>query len=140
MICKVKRLDERAIIPTKAYGGDSGWDIYAVSREDILPMQTRRIPLGIAIGFPPGVGGQLRPRSSQSLKGVLVHTGTIDQKFIGELCVTITNLSHCDVYRIFSGDRICQLVLEHVLETTMAEADELQDTQRGQLGHGSSGK
>lgn len=138
-ICRVKLLRFRAKAPTRAYPGDTCFDLYAVEPLVIQRSDTVVVPLGIAIELPAGYGAQVRPRSSQSKRGVLVSLGTVDGPFRGELGATITNLSR-EPYEIEAGMRVAQLAIEQVPDFQMVEVLELSETVRGDAGWGSSGK
>lgn len=169
---KVKQLSEDAIIPTKAYESDSGFDLYA--SEDIIvePGDTVKVPLGIAIEPPKGYEMQIRPRSGISSKTKLrVQFGTVDNSFRGEVKVTIDNIEapsgvafesefvpgsfiisnvagedtlideqkDVNTYIIRKGERIAQGVIQKASKFVMEEATQLDETERGEGGFGSSG-
>lgn len=136
---RVKKLSREAVIPTKTHDSDSGWDLYAPHTVNIEPLQTVKIPLEIALGLPEGYEAQGRPRSGRSLSGLLVHFGTIDQEYVGELGVVVTNLSESYAYEIKAGQRVAQMVIAPVLRTRVIEVEELAPTSRGCKGFGSSG-
>ena len=88
-----KRLDESAIIPTKAHASDSGFDLYALKNTIIEPGETAVVPTGIAVKLPSGYEAQVRPRSGVTTKTKLrVQLGTIDNEFRGELGVIVDNV------------------------------------------------
>jgi dUTP pyrophosphatase len=138
---KFKRLSDLGRPPAYAKDGDSGADLYAadVGSGILWPSETRVIWTDIAIELPEGYEAQIRPRSSLSAKGILVHLGTIDQGYRGQLGVTMTNTGD-DRYIIQRGDRIAQLVVAPVLRAVFEEADELSSSERSTAGYGSSGR
>lgn len=142
---KYKRLTETAKAPTKAYPGDLGWDLYADTRSTatcyrICPHETKKIPTGLALELPYGWGALIRPRSSQGNSSIHVFGGVMDNSYRGEWCVLVHNASH-DIAKIYSpGDKIGQLVLIPLPETTMVEVFDLSDTERAEKGYGSSGQ
>jgi|SRR5690625_213387 len=88
-----KRLDESAIIPTKAHASDSGFDLYALEDTIIEPGETAVVSTGIAVKLPSGYEAQVRPRSGVTTKTKLrVQLGTIDNEFRGELGVIVDNV------------------------------------------------
>src|SRR5690625_7042344 len=90
-----KRLNDDAILPTKAHPTDSGFDLYA-SAEDVIiePGETVVVPTGIAVELPKGFEAQVRPRSGITAKTKLrVQLGTIDQDYRGEIGVIVDNIS-----------------------------------------------
>jgi dUTP pyrophosphatase len=74
-----------------------------------LKQGIQRVPLGFSLAIPPGYEVQVRPRSGNTLDGVLVVFGTVDSDYTGELSALV----HSDTARPFSG-RLCQLVLARV--------------------------
>ena len=99
---------------------------------------TVTIPTGIAIELQPGTEAQVRPRSSISKRGLLVHLGTVDNGYRGEIGVIVSNISNYSAV-IRPGDRIAQLVVAPVLYPKFREAEELSETERGEGGFGSTG-
>ena|SRR5690554_6894501 len=89
-----KRLNDNAIIPTKAYPTDSGFDLYASKDVIIRPGETTVVPTGIAVELPPGYEATVRPRSGITAKTKLrVQLGTIDNEYRGEIGVIVDNIS-----------------------------------------------
>jgi len=99
-----------------------------------------RVPTGIALEFPPGYDVQVRPRSGLSARGVHVAFGTIDADYRGELLVTMWTSGDLREYAVHDGDRIAQLVVSRIVPVTIVEAGELTPTERGERGHGSTGR
>src|SRR5690625_2573440 len=101
-----KRLDESAIIPTKAHVSDSGFDLYALEDTIIEPGETKVIPTGIAVSLPAGYEAQVRPRSGVTAKTKLrVQLGTIDNGDTGEIGVIVDNIRYTkDGVDILSGE------------------------------------
>ena len=126
----------------QAIEGDVGIDLHANEKTWIEPFETVVIGTGTRIELPKGYGAEIRPRSSISKEGLLVHHGTIDNGYRGELMVTITNLKQREVELIVDGQRIAQLVLHKIenVELKKVTDDELSDTERGANGYGSTGK
>jgi dUTP pyrophosphatase len=139
-LINIKLLHPNATIPTRKHSGDSGADLAYPGPGTMYldSLETRVIPTGIAIELPPGTEAQVRPRSSISKRGLLVHLGTVDNGYRGEIGVIISNISnHSAVIR--PGDRIAQLVVAPVLYPKFREVDELDETERGDGGFGSTG-
>ena len=89
-----KRLDESAIIPTKAHASDSGFDLYALEDTIIEPGETAVVPTGIAVKLPAGYEVQVRPRSGVTTKSKLrVQLGTIDNGYTGDIGVIVDNFN-----------------------------------------------
>src|SRR5690625_4433665 len=88
-----KRLNDNAVIPTKAHPTDSGFDLYASEDVIIEPGKTVVVPTGIAVELPKGFEAQVRPRSGVTAKTKLrVHLGTIDNGYKGEIGVIVDNI------------------------------------------------
>lgn len=139
----VQRLDLDLPLPIAAHTGDAGIDLHA--RIDIvLPARGGRalVPTGIAVAIPAGFFGQVVPRSGLALKhGVtLVNTpGIIDSGYRGELQVIMINTDPNIDYQVKRGDRIAQLVIQEVVETTWQVVEQLEGEDRGG-GFGHSGR
>lgn len=127
-------------LPRYAYEGDSGLDLpYAGQRAvTIEPLETTLLPTGMAFLIPVGYEGQVRPRSNTSLRAILVHLGTIDRSYVGEVSVIVTNLSHVPVV-VRPGDRLAQLVVAPVARCAVIPTRELPPTTRGAAKFGSTG-
>lgn len=136
-----KKLDPRAIIPTRANPTDSGLDLSCIEGFILAPGERRLIPTGLSVLLPTGFEGQVRPRSGNALKKgvtVLNAPGTVDESYTGPLGVLLVNLSG-ENQTFQPGDRIAQLVLGPVLTCPVEEIQELPETDRGGGGWGSSG-
>jgi dUTP pyrophosphatase len=98
------------------------------------------VPTGLAIEVPVGFDVQVRPRSGLSLKGVGVAFGTVDADYRGELRVTMWTFGDLSEYELHDGDRIAQLVIARLTPVRVVEVRELSATERGDGGHGSTGR
>ena len=133
------RLSDKGIIPTRAYEGDLGYDLYA-SEEIIIPKWRQGlVPTSISVEFPAGWGGFIKDRSSMAVKGIHTHAGVIDHGYRGEIKVVIRNNSPEGIV-IRKGDKIAQLVPIPVSDWKIVEADngELASSERHDKGFGSS--
>lgn len=141
-----KKLDEKAIMPTRGSLKSSGLDLYALEDTLIKAGETKLIKTGIAFGIPEGFEIQVRPRSGLSLKTPLIvknSPGTVDQDYTGECSVImhlLQNSQGVDSYVIKRGDRIAQAVLCPVAILDLEEVTVLDKTNRGADGFGSTGK
>lgn len=139
---KIKLIDENCK-PYRAYETDSGLDLRArivIGDKVVLqPMRTMTIYTGVAIELPQGYEAQIRPRSGLSKKGVITAFGTVDNSYRGEIKVTLINTSMTRV-EIEPYERIAQLVIAPVIIPEIEYVDELGETERGENGHGSSGR
>lgn len=124
----------------KAHKTDSGYDMFNEVDTVIQPGHTVKLSTGVALHLLGGIGATVRPRSSTSSQGLLVHLGTIDSGYRGEILVTATNLTEEPIH-IKKGVRIAQLVLERIYHFDLEEVDSVdEDTSRGKNGFGSSGQ
>jgi dUTP pyrophosphatase len=141
MPLKVKRLNPAALLPAYARAGDAGLDLFAVQSATIAPGATALVGTGIAIELPPGTEAQVRPRSGLALKHgitVLNTPGTIDEGYRGEVGVILINHGH-GPFVVEAGMKIAQLVVSPRVEVAVTEVAELQDSERGAGGFGSTG-
>ena len=139
---KVKKLHPNAKLPEKGHPSDLGWDLFCVEGLDIAPGARVLVKTGIAIQFPDFVGGILKDRSSVASKmGLFVHAGVIDPNYRGEIMVLIHNNSIKPV-GVDAGAKIAQMVLMPTFQVDsgdVVEVEELDDTDRGAGGFGSTG-
>jgi len=144
MKIKVKKLNSNAKVPFRATIGSAGADLFACVETDIVlkPDERKLIPTGIAIEINDiNCGAFIFPRSSVSYKsGVSLANcvGVIDSDYRGEIKVPLINHSDTD-FIIHNGDRIAQLLVMPIIIPDFIEASELNDTDRGDGGFGSTG-
>lgn len=132
-----------ALIPKRATAESAGLDLSAFLDQDtvIHPGEIVKIPTGIAIGLEVGTVGLVYPRSGLSSKyGITLANcvGVIDSDYRGEILVPVINHSSSP-FTIHNGDRIAQLVVSPILLPEIEEATELNETERGTGGFGSTG-
>jgi dUTP pyrophosphatase len=167
-VLKVKKLYKDSKIPTKAFLTDSGFDLYYYGSSSIVisPGCRRLVPTGIAISLPnkkvtiDGMDfvyeAQVRPRSGYAIKkglGVLNSPGTVDNGFTGQIQVIVVNTNNTEsdgngdskwpehnIITIEPGDKIAQLCISLVALPKLVEVEELEDSERGSAGFGSTGK
>ena len=139
----VKKLDERAVLPT--YGSDyaAGADLYAVTDGEVVfaPNETKLIKTGLAMEIPEGYAGLIYARSGLASKRGLApanKVGVVDADYRGEVMVALHNHSGVE-QKISAGERIAQLVVAPFLKAEFCQAEELSDTVRGAGGFGSTG-
>ncbi|MBO6768790.1 MAG: dUTP diphosphatase [Erythrobacter sp.] len=140
---RLKRLPhgEGLALPAYATRGAAGMDVLAAEELTLEPGQRHAVATGFAVAIPPGFEIQVRPRSGLALKhGITVPNtpGTIDSDYRGELKVIMINHG-AEEFAIERGDRIAQLVLAPVIQSAWEEVDELDETDRGTGGFGSTG-
>jgi dUTP pyrophosphatase len=142
MSLRVRRLDERALLPTRAYAHDAGLDLYALEPAELGPGDRASVRTGIAVEIPEGQAGLVLPRSGLAERhGIaLVNApGLIDSGYRGELRVLLLNTDPSSSFNVSAGDRIAQLVLVGVNTPVVSEVDELAPSERAAGGFGSSG-
>ncbi len=142
MSFRVRRLDDRALLPTRAHSGDAGLDLYAVEGVVLEPGARTSVGTGIAVEIPDGQAGLVLPRSGLAARhGIaLVNApGLIDAGYRGEIRVLLLNTDRSSAVRLEPGDRIAQLVLVRVETPEVVEAEALASSERGHGGFGSSG-
>lgn len=130
-------------LPLYATTGSSGMDIRAFINEPIvlLPLQRQLIPTGLFIELTDGLEAQVRPRSGLAIKqGItcLNSPGTIDADYRGEIKVILINLSN-EPQTINNGDRIAQIVIQKVEKIKWQLVENINETDRGTGGFGSTG-
>ena len=140
----VKKLKEKAILPTYGSAQAAGADLYACLDADltIAPGETAFVPTGLAMELPVGYVGLIYARSGLACKRDLApanKVGVIDSDYRGEFIVALHNHGK-NPQTISHGERVAQLVITPVLNVSFMEADELSDTQRAAGGFGSTGK
>ena len=142
----VQRLRETAALPQRATALSSGLDLRADlgGEGETLALDpggaVAPVPTGIAIALPPGFEAQVRPRSGLWRKGVDVGFGTIDADYRGELIVQLALRPGAGPFSVRHGDRIAQLVIAPVALAEVREAGQLDETERGAGGFGSTGR
>ncbi len=140
----VKKLDERAVLPTYGSAYAAGADLYAVLDEDltIAPNETKFVKTGLAMEIPEGYAGLIYARSGLASKRGLApanKVGVVDADYRGEVMVALHN--HSAVEQIVKhGERIAQLVVAPFLKVDFTQAEELEETARGVGGFGSTGQ
>jgi dUTP pyrophosphatase len=143
MSLRVRRLDPDAKLPTRAHDGDAGLDLYALEGATLGPGERISLGTGIAVEIPPGRAGLVLPRSGLAARhGIaLVNApGLIDSGYRGEVRVLLLNTDRDQPCEIQRGDRIAQLVLVAVEALDLVVVDELELSERGGGGFGSSGR
>lgn len=146
MVVKVKKLNDKAVIPFKKHDSDFCYDVVATSCEEIAP-NVYKYGTGLAfqidrngvLGY--NVSIDFRPRSSVWQTGMVLAncTGTIDEDYRGEVSAIFYHLfPDMPIYKV--GDRIGQIKIGSTLPMFFEEVEELDNTQRGDGGFGSTGK
>ena len=139
MEIKVQRLSKYGRVPTKINDSDAGWDIYASEDAIIDPCKSQLVSTDMAMAIPEGYVGLIWDRSGMATKrGVHRFAGVIDSGYRGEIKVCLWNSSddHCIINK---GERIAQILFQSVPPFVLKEVENLDKTERGKDGFGSSG-
>jgi dUTP pyrophosphatase len=143
MTLRVRRLDPDAQVPTRAHQGDAGLDLYALEGATLAPGARASLRTGVAVEIPDGRAGLVLPRSGLAERhGIaLVNApGLIDSGYRGEVRVLLLNTDRDQSCEIVRGDRIAQLVLVALEVSSVVVVEELELSERGAGGFGSSGR
>lgn len=141
MQIKFKKLNARAVAPTRKHLGDAGWDLTATScafdADGNIVYGT-----GIAVEIPLGYVGLVFPRSSVAGQNIILTNcvGVIDSGYRGEIMAKFKPLNVVNVKRYAEGERVAQLVIMPIPDVDFTEVDELTASERGAGGYGSTGK
>jgi len=141
MTVKFRRVHPDAVLPSYAHPGDAGMDVRSVADLEIAPGGRALVPTGLVMALPPGYEAQVRPRSGLALKRgvtVLNTPGTIDEGYRGEVGVILANFGD-EPFAVNKGDRIAQIVVAPVTRAEIVETSEVDGTDRGAGGFGSTG-
>lgn len=143
---QIRRLDhfpDDWSLPSYATPGAAGVDLRNAGPSLTLdPLERRAVPTGLALALPPGIEGQVRPRSGLALRdgvGMVNAPGTIDSDYRGEILIPLINYGREPV-EISHGERIAQLLLGLVPRISWEPTDRLPPSTRGHGGFGSTGR
>jgi len=135
---RIKQLSDEARVPKKGSARAAGHNLCANEGSDIPARGQASVGTGIAIGLPHNIYGRIAPRSSLAVKHRLVtNAGVMDSDYRGEVKVVLANLGD-QPYRVEKGDRNAQLIIEKIDNRELQEVTQLDDTERGDQGFGSS--
>lgn len=138
----LKRLDPDLPLPAYAHPGDAGADLVTAVDVTLAPGERQLVPTGVALALPDGYVGLVHPRSGLAWKlglSIVNAPGTVDAGYRGEIKVCLVNLDPATPIELRRGDRIAQLVVQRVERARFIEVDSLDETARGEGGHGSTG-
>ena len=140
-ILEVVPLANMHTLPSFAYPGDSGMDIYAAEEVSLYFGRVAKVGTGVSFNIPDGYEIQVRSRSGLASKGIIVANspGTVDSGYRGEVCVLLAKIINDGTpYKVWPGDRIAQLVFAKVQEVQVKFGHTLKETVRGDKGFGST--
>ena len=142
---KVKKLSDKAVIPSKGSSGAAGYDLYTTESYELKPGERKAFKTDIAMAIPDGFYGRVAPRSGLAVKhGIDVLAGVIDSDYRGEILVALINLGDKPIQLPIVKDgketAIAQIIIEAcgTVVGGFVEVDDLNSTQRGSDGFGSS--
>lgn len=140
---RVRRLDDGVPLPSYARPGDAGLDLVASEGAVLKPGERAAVPTGLAVEIPRGYAGFVHARSGRALREglALVNApGLIDSGYRGEIKVILVNLDPDETIHVERGDKVAQLVVQPVAEVELDEVDDLEASERGAGGFGSTGR
>lgn len=136
---KVKLLNSSAIVPKRATSGSAGMDLSASENTTIPANKWKAVGTGISIKVPNDCYARIAPRSGLAFKnGLDVFAGVVDSDYTGEVKVILMN-NNTEDFQVNIGDRIAQIIFEKIYVENFVVVDELDATQRGAGGFGSTG-
>lgn len=133
------KLEDFAIVPTRAHSTDAGLDLYSPTKHFIKAHSSVVIDTGVHIELPEDTVGMLKSKSGLNVLYGITSEGVIDVGYIGSIKVKLYNHSDND-YQVEVGDKITQLVVLPILTPDMELVDTLKPSERGADGFGSTGK
>lgn len=133
------KLDENAIMPTRAYPTDAGLDLYARETQIVPAKESAIFDTGVHVELPEGTTGFIKSKSGLNVKHGITSEGVIDVGYSGSIVVKLYNHSEYD-YKVNKGDKISQLVILPILSPDLELVDSLEEHGRGNHGFGSSGR
>jgi dUTP pyrophosphatase len=139
----VIKLNDAAVLPSRAHPGDAGLDLYSIDEAHIGPGERWGVGTGIAIEVPEGHAGLVLPRSGLAREhGITVvnSPGLIDAGYRGEVRVLLLNTDPAETVRVEAGARIAQLIITPIVLAEPVEATALSESVRGEGGFGSTGR
>lgn len=141
MTLRFKKIHPDATLPSYAHASDAGMDVRSVEDVTVPAMGRVLVHTGLVMLLPPMYEAQVRPRSGLALKHgitVLNTPGTIDSGYRGEVCVILANFGDSD-FQVKKGDKVAQIVVAPVVQAEIEAASEIDETDRGAGGFGSTG-
>src|SRR6476620_3757736 len=134
-----KKLDERAALLSRGSLYSAGLDLYSIEDLSLQPKQRILARTGLAVAIPEGHYGRIAPRSGLALRtGLDVLSGVIDADYRGEIGCLLYNTGD-ETIELPAQSKICQLIIEKIITPEAVWADEIDETDRGSDGFGSTG-
>ena len=140
MNIQIKKLSDKAKIPTQGSKYAAGYDLYAAEEVLVNTMGRKLVKTNISISIPEGYYGRIAPRSGLAYKnGIDVLAGVIDSDYRGDIGVILLNTDHNLDFEVNVGDRIAQIIIEKYHSVNWETVETLDATVRSEGGFGSSG-
>ena len=133
------KLSKGAYMPTRAHAADAGLDLYSPIEVNVPPKGHATIDTGVHVELPQGTVGMVKSKSGLNVKHGIQSEGVIDVGYTGSIMVKLYNHSNRG-YIVEKGDKISQLVILPILTPDLELVDELDETERGTGGFGSTGR
>ena len=138
MTMKIK-LDKDAFMPERAHKQDAGYDLRTPLRFVLHPHSSATIDTGVHVQIPEGYVGFLKAKSGLNVEHDITGTGVIDSGYTGSIRVKLYN--NGDIPHVFEvGDKLIQLVILPILTPELELVNDLEETERGSDGFGSTGR
>jgi deoxyuridine 5'-triphosphate nucleotidohydrolase len=138
-VLKFKKLDSRAVLPTRGSALSAGLDLFSIDDLQIEPRARVLAHTGLSVAIPDGFYGRVAPRSGLASKhGLDVLSGVIDADYRGEIICLLYNTGN-ETIVLPAGSKMCQLITEQIIMPTPQWEEELEETARGAGGFGSTG-
>lgn len=133
------KLDSWGIMPTRAHDTDAGLDLYAPCTQAVPAHGSAVFDTGVHVQLPPNTAGMIKSKSGLNVNHGITSEGVVDVGYTGSICVKLYN--HSDTpYMIRKGDKISQLVIMPIVIPPIVVVDELEESERGDNGFGSTGR
>ena len=140
MNIQIKKLSDKAKIPSQASKSAAGYDLYAAEEVLVNTLGRKLVKTNISISIPEGYYGRIAPRSGLAYKnGIDVLAGVIDSDYRGDIGVILFNTDHNLDFEVNVGDRIAQIIIEKCHSVNWETVETLDSTVRSEGGFGSSG-
>lgn len=139
MKLKIKKLNQKAIAPNYSYEDDAGFDLFSIEKIVLEPSQRIQVPTGIAMQIPAGHVGLIWDKSGVSHNyGLKTLGGVVDSGYRGEIKIGLVNLSN-QKFIIEKGQKVAQMIIQKKETCQIEEVSDLDNSDRGEGGFGSSG-
>lgn len=133
------KLDPWAIMPTRAHDTDAGLDLYSCEEKTVPAFGSALFNTGVHVQLPPNTAGMVKSKSGLNIRYGLTSDGVVDVGYTGSIFVKLYNHTPSP-YTVRCGDKISQLVIVPIIIPPIVVVDELEESERGDHGFGSTGR